>query len=82
MLQVRHDLGFTGESFQGAGLPSEFIRQKFQRVRALQGGVLNLIHLAHPAAAEQADDAVLAKGGAGLEGVRLVRRGGYQPCPP
>ena len=79
MLQGRHHPGLALEPLQRAGRGGELRRQQFQRIPPVQHGMLHLIHLAHPAAAEQADNTVLPQHRARIErrgGTGRFRRGG------
>jgi hypothetical protein len=58
MFQVGHHLGFAPESHQRFRAPGEVFGQQLQGVAPPQREVLGFIHLAHAAAAQQAEDVV------------------------
>ena len=50
------------EAFEDLRVLGDFIRQKFQRRKATEHGVLGLVDHAHPAAAQLLDNAVMRDG--------------------
>ncbi len=65
--EVHRVCGFPLETLRCARVILESEREEFQCVYSFQHPVTCLVHLAHPAAAEQADNVVLAEGVAAVE---------------
>src|SRR6266851_427222 len=59
MVEGRRSLSLSLETSQCLGISGDIVRQEFQGDKAMESGVLSLIHNTHPAAAELLDDAVV-----------------------
>lgn len=68
MIQRREELRLPPEPSQPICVVREGIRQDFEGDLATELLVVGAVHLAHPAFAEEADDAISAEGRAGSQG--------------
>jgi hypothetical protein len=67
MVHRREGLGFARESRKPIGIVRERIREDFEGDLAIQLRVVRPLHFAHPASAEQSNDAIGAQTRTGVE---------------